>query len=76
MEAEQALEKEKLKSIMIAICTFVEERYAEPIQKILLETAIEGHYDFHLDMLQFLYYFPFEGSRFHDYPKEFFKFIK
>jgi uncharacterized protein (DUF1919 family) len=27
-------------------------------------------------LLDFLYHFPFEGSRFHDYPKEFLKFLK
>ena len=75
-EQEQEAEREKLKRIMIAICTFIEERYSEQVTKILLERAVEGHYDLHLDLLQFLYFFPFEGSRFHDFPTEFLKFIK
>ena len=69
-------EKNKLKNIMIAICSFLEEKYSEEVHKLTLERDPNLHYDIDLDLLEFLYKFPFEGSRFHDYPKEFLKFLK
>jgi len=61
---------------MIAVCTFVEEKYREQIIKITLEPAVNIYYDLNLDLLEFMYYFPFEGSRFHENPNEFIKFLK
>jgi hypothetical protein len=69
-------ERTKLKTIMIGICTFLESKYMETIHKISLERDPNLYYDIALDLLEFLYHFPFEGSRFHEYPKEFLKFLK
>lgn len=69
-------EKEKLKGIMISICSFLESEYRDFIYKITLERDPNLHYDIDLDLLEFLYYFPHEGAKFHDFPKEFLKFLK
>ena len=69
-------EKEKLKAIMIGICSFLEAEYHEIVYKITLERDPMLHYDIDLDLLEFLYYFPHEGAKFHDFPKEFLKFLK
>jgi len=65
-----------MKKIMISICTFLEDKYKDTITKMTLERDPNLHYDINIDLLEFLYHFPFEGSRFHDYPKEFLKFLK
>jgi hypothetical protein len=75
MRAEEE-EKERLKGLMIGICSFLESTYKEEIYKITLERDQTLHYDVELDLLAFLYYFPFEGAKFHDFPKEFLKFLK
>lgn len=41
-----------------------------------MERDPQLHYDVEVDLLEFLYHFPYEGSRFHEYPKEFLKFLK
>lgn len=70
---------------MIKICSYLEDKYIEEMKKIIMDRDPNLHYDIDLEylfvihiysLLEFLYYFPFEGSRFHDYPKEFLKFIK
>ena len=61
---------------MIAVCTFVEEKYRDTIIKITLEQSLNVYYDLNLDLLEFMYYFPFEGSKFHENPNEFIKFLK
>ena len=47
---------------MISICTFLEEKYCDLIKKIVLEREENLHYDANIDLLEFLYHFPFEGS--------------
>ena len=69
-------EQDRLKQLMITICTYLEEKYQEQVKKIVMERDPELHYDVNVDLLEFLYHFPYEGSRFHEYPKEFIKFIK
>ena len=61
---------------MIAVCTFIEQKYTEAIKKITLEQNKNVYYDLNLDLLDFMYYFPFEGSKFHENPHEFLKFLK
>ena len=61
---------------MITICSFLEENYCDQVKKIVMERDHQLHYDIDVDLLQFLYNFPYEGSRFHEYPKEFLKFLK
>lgn len=42
-------EKEKLKSIMIGICSFLEQEYREIVYKITLERDVNLHYDIDLE---------------------------
>ena len=61
---------------MITICSYLEDKYQEQVKRIVMEKETQIHFDVEIDLLEFLYHFPYEGSRFHDYPREFLKFLK
>ena len=69
-------DQDRLKQLMITICSYLEDKYQDTVKKIVMERDPQLHYDVDVDLLEFLYHFPYEGSRFHEYPKEFLKFLK
>lgn len=47
---------------MIIICSYLEDKYQEQVKKIVMEKEVKIHYDIEIDLVEFLYHFPYEGS--------------